>query len=67
MTIEKALEAGLHAEESASEFYRKEAVRTSEPELRQVYQELGEFEEDHVQRLEEMLAEKQRAAGSASR
>ncbi len=67
MTIEKALEAGLHAEISARTFYRREAVRTSDPELQQAYRELAEFEETHVRQLQKKLAEKQRPIDSASR
>ncbi|MCH8268516.1 MAG: ferritin family protein [Acidobacteria bacterium] len=67
MTIEKALEAGLHAEVSARTFYRREAVRTSDPELQQAYRELAEFEDTHVRQLQKKLAEKQRPIDSASR
>lgn len=67
MTIEQALEAGLRAEEAAREFYGREAGRTSDPELQKVYRELGEFEENHVRRLQEKLAEKRRPADSTSR
>ncbi len=67
MTVEQALEAGLRAEEAAREFYGREVARTSDPELQKVYRELGEFEETHVRLLKEKLAEKRRAADSASR
>jgi len=67
MTIEQALEAGLRAERMAREFYRREASRTSDPELQKVYRELGEFEETHVRLLNDRLAEKRRAAGSIVR
>jgi len=60
MTIEQALEAGLLAEEAAREFYRREVARTSDPELQKVYRELAEFEETHVRRLEEKMAERRR-------
>ena len=56
MHIEQALEAGLRAEETAREFYRKQVSRTSDPELQKVYRELGEFEETHVRLLTEKLA-----------
>ncbi len=67
MSIEQALEVGLHAEQMAREFYRREASRTSDPELQKVYQELGEFEETHVRLLSDRLAEKRRAGGSIVR
>ncbi len=57
MTPEAALQIGLHAEEAAREFYLKEVARTSDPELRQLYRELGEFEETHVRVLQQKLAE----------
>lgn len=61
MTAEQALEAGLRAEETAREFYRREASRTTEPELQETYLQLGEFEETHVRLLTEKLAEKRRS------
>ena len=67
MTVEQALESGLRAEESAREFYRLEASRTSEPQLQQMYQELAEFEETHARLLQEKLTERRRAGSSASR
>ena len=67
MTIEQALKAGLRAEQMAREFYSREASRTSDPELREVYRELGEFEETHVRLLNDRLAEKRRAGGPSVR
>jgi len=67
MTIEQALEVGLHAEQMAREFYIREAARTSDPQLRAVYRELGEFEETHVRLLSDRLSEKRRAGGSSVR
>ncbi len=67
MTIEQALEAGLRAEETAREFYRREVTRTADPALQRVYRELGEFEETHVRLLKQKLAEKRRAPDSISR
>jgi rubrerythrin len=61
MTIEQALEAGLLAEEAAREFYRREVARTSDPKLQEAYRELAEFEETHVRRLREKMAERRRA------
>ncbi len=63
MTIEQALEVGLRAEQMAREFYSREASRTSDPGLREVYRELGEFEETHVRLLNDRLSEKRRASG----
>ena len=67
MTIVQALELGLRAEETAREFYRREVSRTADPGLQKTYRELAEFEEDHVRRLQEKLAEKRRAASAHSR
>ena len=67
MTLEQALEVGLKAELMAREFYQREAGRISDPDLQKLYRELGEFEEDHVRRLEEKLAEKGRAPKSTAR
>lgn len=67
MTPEKALQAGLQAEEAAREFYRTEVSRTSDPELKQTFRELGEFEEAHVRLLQEKLAAARRIASAASR
>jgi rubrerythrin len=66
MTIEQALEAGLRAEETAREFYRREVTRTADPGLQKVYRELGEFEETHVRLLTDKLAEKRRGPDSHS-
>jgi rubrerythrin len=67
MTVEQALEMGLHAEEGAREFYRVETTRTTDPQLQKMYRELSEFEEEHVRILQEKLTERRRAGGSASR
>ena len=67
MTVEQALEAGLRAEETAQEFYRREITRTSDPELQKAYGELAEFEQSHVRLLKEKLAEKRGASGSVAR
>lgn len=67
MTLDRALEIGLRAEESAREFYRKEALQTSDPGLQQIYRELAEFEQGHVRALQEKLAERSRAADPAAR
>jgi rubrerythrin len=62
MTIERALEACLRAEETTREFYRREAANASDPELQKMFRELGEFEETHVHLLKERLAEVRRAS-----
>ncbi len=67
MTIVQALETGLRAEEAAREFYGREVERTPDPALQKVYRELGEFEETHVRRLKEKLAEKRRPGDSTAR
>jgi rubrerythrin len=67
MTIEQALETGVRTEEAAREFYRREASRTSDPELKTVYQELADFEETHVRLLSEKLLQRHGAGGGAAR
>ncbi len=67
MTPQSALQVGLHAEEAAREFYLKEVSRTSDPELRQLYRELGEFEDTHVRVLQQKLAERVQSANLQSR
>ena len=67
MTLEQALEAGLRAEETAREFYRREGARTSDPALQKAFGELAEFEEAHVRQLQGKLAEKRRVAPSSKR
>jgi rubrerythrin len=62
MTVEEALAVGLRAEKMAREFYRREAQRAFDPQLRRVYHELAEFEETHVNLLEKKLAENRPAA-----
>lgn len=56
MTLEQALEVGLEAETMARAFYRRAAGQAQDQKLRKLYVELGEFEEDHVRRLDEKLA-----------
>ena len=67
MTPEKALQAGLKAEEDARRFYQVEVERTPDPELQKLYRELGEFEENHVRLIQEKLAETRRSASHTSR
>ncbi len=66
MTVDQALETGLRAENEAREFYKREASRISEPQLRQMYYQLAEFEQTHVRLLQEKLAERRGAAGAVS-
>jgi len=68
MTLEQALKCGLRAEEMARAFYNREAAGAADPDLQLLYRELGEFEETHVQVLQEKLADnKKKAASSNSR
>lgn len=67
MTLEQALETGLQAELTAREFYQREAERTPDADLKKIYRELAEFEEDHVRWLEEKLAERRPNQESTSR
>lgn len=67
MTIKQALEIGLHAEEAARAFYGREVSRTSDPALQKLYRELSDFEENHVRRLQEKLAEQGRRGDSIPR
>jgi erythrin-vacuolar iron transport family protein len=61
MSVEQALRTGLRTEESAREFYRKETLHASDPELQKMYRELAEFEETHVRVLQEKLVERTQA------
>ena len=67
MTLEQALEAGLEAETMARAFYRREAEQAKDLELRKLYVELVELEEDHVRRLDEKLARVRGHSGAPSR
>lgn len=62
MTLERALQMGLRAEEEAREFYAREVVRTSDAALQKIYRELSEFEQTHVDRLRERLTGLKRGA-----
>ena len=64
MTLEEALTTGLRAEKQARAFYQGQVPRTSDPGLRLLYQELSEFEEDHVRTIETKLAELRKAKTS---
>lgn len=67
MTIVQALEAGLRAEETAREFYRREVAHVSDREVQTLYRELAEFEETHVRLLTDKLAEKRHGSGAPGR
>jgi rubrerythrin len=62
---EMAFEIALAAEQNALRFYRRLAETTTDPDLRQVYSEFSEFEEDHTEWLERKLAEARRTSGGA--
>ncbi len=64
MTLEQALETGLRAEQQARAFYQDQVLRTSDSGLRLLYQELSDFEEDHVRMIETKLAELRQAKTS---
>ncbi len=52
MTLKEALETVLHAELQAQDFYRQAARNAEQPDLADLYKELGGFEEHHVQWIE---------------
>ena len=52
---ERALQVALAAEQSARKYYAGLAEYTSDSKLRRLYQELAEFETDHVEFLERKL------------
>ncbi len=66
MSVERALQTGLRAEQEAREFYRRELIRTSDPGLQAIFRELAEFEEEHVRILQDKLALKRASKGSGS-
>jgi rubrerythrin len=59
---ERALQVAFAAEQNARKFYAGLAENTPDAKLRRLYQELAEFETDHVQFLERKLT--QTAAGN---
>jgi len=61
MTPLDALQAALNAEKAARQFYSQVAATTSEPDWKQVYDELSEFEADHIWFLEERIENLARA------
>jgi rubrerythrin len=61
MTPLDALRVALNAEKAAHQFYSQVAATTSEPDWRQVYDELSEFEADHIRVLEERIKNLARA------
>lgn len=52
---ERALQVALAAEQNARKFYSGLAEHTPDAKLRRMYQELSEFETDHVEFLERKL------------
>ncbi|HEU5401123.1 MAG TPA: ferritin family protein [Terriglobales bacterium] len=52
---ERALQVALAAEQNARKFYASLAEYTPDAKLRRLYQELAEFETDHVEFLERKL------------
>ncbi len=52
---ERALQVALAAEQNARKFYAGLAEHTPDSKLRRLYQELAEFETDHVEFLERKL------------
>lgn len=57
LSMREALEVGLRAEREARDYYRHLAKRTSDEELRKLYQELADTEDDHERRLMNKLRE----------
>ena len=57
LSMREALEVGLRAEREARDYYRHLAKRTSDEELRKLYQELADTEDDHERRLGNKLRE----------
>lgn len=50
-----ALQVALNAEKAAREFYGELAATTADSDLKRVYDELSEFEADHIWYLEERI------------
>lgn len=57
LSLRRVLEAILVVERQAQAFYQRALQSTAEPELRALYQELGDYEDLHIQRVEKMLEE----------
>lgn len=57
LTLRRAFECSLKAEVGAQEFYSNAADRTDVPEVKALFNELANFEDDHVRRLKERIAE----------
>lgn len=55
---ERAFQVALNAEQQARRFYASLAANTSDPPLRRMYNDLAEFEMDHVAFLEKKLVAK---------
>jgi len=54
---DKALQIALDAEFAAQRFYRRVKEQTSDPDLKRLYSELAEFEDNHTEFLQRKLAE----------
>ncbi len=56
LNLRRALEMVLKAERGAETFYREALAGTSDPELAELFRQLAEFEDGHVQWIESRLA-----------
>jgi hypothetical protein len=54
---DKALQIALDAELAAQRFYRRVKEQTSDPDLKKLYSELADFEDNHTEFLQKKLAE----------
>ncbi len=57
MTLKQALECVLHSELQAQDFYRQAARKSDQPELAELFRDLGALEDNHVQWVETRLDE----------
>lgn len=55
LSLREALQTILTAELGAMSFYRRALTQTDDPDLRDLFRQLGEFEGDHVARMEERI------------
>jgi rubrerythrin len=53
----KALQIALEAELAAQRFYKRVREQTSDPDLKKLYSELADFEDNHTELLQKKLAE----------
>jgi rubrerythrin len=56
LNLRRALKIVLAAERRAEDFYRRAVEGATDPELRELYRQLAEFEDGHVQWIEARLA-----------